>query len=95
MECVRAALDDHIDDAAGFASVLGGEVAGLNAELLQSVRIRRRHRDIGPVVVVVAAIEDVVGSVARGAAEREEADALRHVGVVEKGAPGDLDAGLE
>ena len=43
--------------------------AGLHAELRQRIGKRERHVDVGEAVVVVAAVEQVVGGVARAAGD--------------------------
>ena len=62
---VGARLRYDIDYAAHPASILRIERAGLNRELLHSIRIRKGQRRVRVAVIVVAVVEQEVGSVAR------------------------------
>src|SRR5262249_50524432 len=48
---IRAALQNHVHDAAGQPSVFGGEAAGLHLEFLQRVDVRPRLRSRSPRVL--------------------------------------------
>src|ERR1700733_6238090 len=63
MEVGASGLGDDIDDAARVLAVFGLIVAGLNTELLQSIGEREGLIDVGEFVVVIAAVEPVIGLV--------------------------------
>ena len=73
MELVGARLGDGIDDGAGVAAELGGEVVGLDAELFEGVGVGDESGGVKLGVVVVAAVEEVVVS---GAARTVDGDAF-------------------
>ena len=62
-----AGAGDDVDDGAGALAELRVVVAGLNAELLHGVRHREGRVDVGELVDVVAAVEQVVGLVGQRA----------------------------
>jgi len=87
---VRAALGDDVEDRAVAAAVLRVEPLGDQLEFLN--RLERKHLEQAAdrVVVVVAAVDDVVDVAAVAAADlRGVLRALRHVGVEAKPHPGD------
>ena len=61
---------DHVDHPTRMQTVACGKTAGLNAELLQRVGERERHVDVREVGDVVAAVQQVIGSVALPAGDR-------------------------
>src|SRR5215467_10678508 len=63
VELVRAGLGDDVDGRAGVGSVARGQGAGLDAELLDRVRERQRHVQVGELVDVVPAIQQIAVAV--------------------------------
>ena len=68
LELVAPRPRHGVDDRAGVAPVFGAEAVGLDAELLERVRIRHRVGRVAVVVVVRPAVEHVVGGVGARAA---------------------------
>ncbi len=77
VETVRTGLRDDVDDAAGILPVFRAVVAGLHAELLKRVGEREGLVDIGVLVHIVSAVEQVangvlsrtIGRISHGAGE--------------------------
>jgi len=69
VELVGAGLGDGVDDGAGVAAELGGEVVGLDAELFEGVGVGDEGGGVELGVVVVAAVEEVVVGGAAGAVD--------------------------
>ena len=63
MDTVGAGLGDGVDQTARLAAEFGGKVVGLDAEFLQGIGVGHRVGSVGVVVVVLRAVEDVVGAV--------------------------------
>jgi len=63
MPSIRAGLGDRIDDATRMQAVAGGQSAGFDAKFGQCIGKGKRHVYVGKAVVVVSAIEQVVGGV--------------------------------
>ena len=70
MEFVGPRLGDGIDDPTRVSAKLRAEVVRLDAELLQRIRIRQRHGGVAVVVIVLTAIQDVVGRVSAATVNR-------------------------
>ena len=60
VEPVAAALGDDVDHAARVLAILGVVVAGLNAELLYRVRHGERRIDVGVLIHIIAAVQQIV-----------------------------------
>ncbi len=71
MPSIRSGLGDCVDDATRMQAIAGRQRAGLHAELRQRIRKRERHIHIGEAVVIVSAVEQVVGGIARAARNRD------------------------
>ncbi len=69
MPLIRSGLGDRIDHTARMQAVPGRQSAGFHAKLSQGVGKGERHIYVGEAVVVVSAIEQVVGCVARAAGD--------------------------
>src|SRR5262249_53857457 len=63
MKVVCARLGHHIDDRSGTASIFSAEAVGLNAELLNRIRIGKRIVDVGVSILITAAVEVVIGRI--------------------------------
>ena len=69
MYLVRARARNHVHHTAHAAAVLRIERAGLNAELLHGVRIRKGQRDVRVRIVVVGVVQDVIRPVSARAVD--------------------------
>src|SRR5262249_16887370 len=88
---IPAGLGDRVQDSARMQSVSRRERAGLHAEFRERVRKRERHVDVGEAVVVVPAVEQVVGGIARAAgdgnglrAKKTLAARIRSIAVIDR-----------
>src|SRR4030095_4284426 len=68
---VGPGLGDHVHDRAGSIGVLGAEVAALDAELLDRVRVGESAAVVAIGAGVVTAVEQVVNAVLAAAVDGE------------------------
>jgi len=66
VELLASGLGDDVDDGAGALTEFGVVVAGLHAELLQRVGEGEWPVDVGHLIDIVAAVEEVVRLVGQG-----------------------------
>src|SRR5208283_1285611 len=66
---IRSRASNHVDKTARVQTALRAQSRGFHAELGYRVRERKREIDVGHVVVVIGAIQPVVGGIALPAAD--------------------------
>src|SRR5258708_7528889 len=71
MKRVGAGFGNDVDDRAGSAPIFRAVVVGLNAELLERVRIGEWIVDVGVMIDITSAVEMVVDAIAAGTARRD------------------------
>src|SRR5579871_6450857 len=68
---IRSGLGDHVHYAAGMQPVPGRQRARFHTKFRQRVREGERHIHVGKAVIVVSAVQKVVGGVAGAARNRD------------------------
>ena len=76
MQLVRAGFGDHVHHRAGIAPVFGVESIGEHAKLLDAVRRRLDRRQVGKLIVSVAAVHREIVVAAAAAVHGDNASSI-------------------
>ena len=95
MEFVGPGLHYHVNHSARLLPILSIDIAGLHTEFLDGIGVGCGHGDARPVVIVIPAIQFVVGLVTPGAGYRVNLDGRVNGPVLHTPSPAILYARLQ